>query len=215
MDLRRQILDASRQILIEQGYGALSLRRIASMIGCSATAIYLYFDNRDALVHSLIDEGFDLLYDRVASAAASPRDPHDALDGLRRIAWEYIAFGLENPEYYEIMFLLNPREMARFPTEKYRRAARSMEPFADELRAGIAAGRLRAVDPRGFVNVVWASLHGGTAIVLARRLDVRIDRERFLRALLENTLLGVALDPAMHAEPTAEPALRAVDARRA
>lgn len=214
MDLRRQILDASRQILIEQGYGALSLRRIASTIGCSATAIYLYFDNRDALVHSLIDEGFDLLYDRVAAAAAAPRDPQDALDGLRRIAWEYIAFGLENPEYYEIMFLLNPREMARFPTEKYRRAARSLEPFADELRAGIAAGRLRPVDPRGFVNVVWASLHGGTAIVLARRLDVRIDRERFLRALLENTLLGVALDPTTHAEPSAASTLRAVDTRR-
>jgi AcrR family transcriptional regulator len=192
MDLRRQILDASRQILIQQGYGALSLRRIASMIGCSATAIYLYFDNRDALVHSLIDEGFDMLYDRVVAAAAATPNDGDYLARLRRIGWEYIAFGLENPEYYEIMFMLNPREMARFPTDKYRRAARTLEPFADELRAGIAAGGLRPVDPRGFVNLVWATLHGGTAIVLARRLDVRIDRERFLRDLLDNALLGVA-----------------------
>ena len=190
MNLRRQILDASRQILIEQGYGALSLRRIASTIGCSATAIYLYFDNRDALVHSLIDEGFDLLYERVAAASRTEHSDTDPLDGLRKIAWEYIAFGLENPEYYEIMFLLNPREMARFPTDKFRRAARTMEPFVDELRAGIAAGRLRSVDSRGFVNVVWASLHGGISVVLARRLDVRIDRERFLRELLDNALLG-------------------------
>jgi AcrR family transcriptional regulator len=190
MNLRRQILDASRQILIEQGYGALSLRRIAAMIGCSATAIYLYFDNRDALVHSLIDEGFDMLYDRVAAAAAASIDDGDPLGRLRRIGWEYIAFGLENPEYYEIMFMLNPREMARFPTEKYRRAARTMEPFADALRDGIATGRLRSVEPRGFANVVWATLHGGTAIVLARRLDVRIDHERFLRDLLDNALLG-------------------------
>ena len=193
MDLRRQILDASRRILIEQGYGALSLRRIASMIGCSATAIYHYFDNRDALVHSLIDEGFDMLYERVVAAAAE-RSDGVALERLRRIGWEYIAFGLENPEYYEIMFMLNPREMARFPTEKYRRAERSMEPFAEVLLAGIATGRLRAVDPRRFVNVVWATLHGGTSIVLAQRLDVRIDRERFLRDLLDNALMGVAGD---------------------
>lgn len=203
MNLRRQILDASRRILIEQGYGGLSLRRIAAMIGCSATAIYLYFDNRDALVHSLIDEGFDMLYDRVAAAAAALTDSGDPLERLRRIGWEYIAFGLENPEYYEIMFLLNPREMARFPTEKYRRASRTMEPFIDELRAGIAAGRNRAVDPRRFTNVVWATLHGGTAIVLARRLDVRIDRERFLRDLLDNALLGALPETTDAGEPIA------------
>lgn len=214
MDLRRQILDASRQILIEQGYGALSLRRIASTIGCSATAIYLYFDNRDALVHSLIDEGFGMLYDRVAAAAAMPGDRRDPLDCLRRIGWEYIAFGLENPEYYEIMFMLNPREMARFPGEKYRRASRSLEPFAEELRRGIAAGRLRPVDPRGFVNVVWASLHGGTAIVLAKRLDVRIDRERFLRDLLDNTLLGLATQGSATDDLPGASTLRAVEIRR-
>lgn len=193
MDLRRQILDTSRELLIEQGYGGLSLRRIAAKIGCSATAIYLYFDNRDALVHSLIDEGFDMLYERVAAVAASGNDHDDSLERLRRIGWEYITFGLENPEYYEIMFLLDPREMARFPTDRYRRAARSMEPFIEELRRGIAAGRLRPVEPRSFVNVVWAALHGGTAIVLARRLDVRVDRHRFLRELLDNTLAGLQL----------------------
>jgi AcrR family transcriptional regulator len=198
MNLRRQILDASRAILIEQGYGALSLRRIASTIGCSATAIYLYFDNRDALVHSLIDEGFDMLYERLATAASARSDAHDPLGRLRRIGWKYIAFGLENPEYYEIMFMLNPREMSRFPTEKYRRASRSLEPFAGALRDGIAAGELRDVEVRGFVNVVWATLHGGTAIVLARRLDVRIDRERFLRELLDNSLLGLL--PRSHAD---------------
>src|SRR5512133_530575 len=111
MDLRRQILDASRRILIEQGYGSLSLRRIAAQIGCSATAIYLYFENRDALVHSLIDEGFDMLYQRLLRAAAEDGlDPTaDPLGRLRRIGWEYIGFGLDNPEYYEIMFMLNPR----------------------------------------------------------------------------------------------------------
>lgn len=198
MNLRRQILDASRQILIKQGYAGLSLRRIAATIGCSATAIYLYFDNRDALVHSLIDEGFDMLYDRVDKAATMSLGD-DAMERLRRIGWEYIAFGLDNPEYYEIMFLLNPNEMTRFPTEKYRRATRSMEPFVDALRAGIATGALRDVEPRRYANVVWASLHGGTAIVLAKRLDVRVDRERFLRDLLENALLGASPDRSAHA----------------
>jgi AcrR family transcriptional regulator len=190
-DLRRQILDTARQILIEQGYASLSLRRIASHIGCSATAIYLYFDNRDALVHSLIDEGFALLYDRMTKAGESTTNDGDAIARLRKIAWEYISFGLENPEYYEIMFMLNPKDLTRFPTEKYRRASKSMDPFIAELRAGISDGRFRPVNLRSYANVIWASLHGGTAIVLARRLDVRIDQRQFLRELVENSLAGI------------------------
>lgn len=192
MDLRRQILDTARSLLIGQGYSALSLRRIAASIGCSATAIYLYFDNRDALVHSLIDEGFDMLYNRVLDASrADPVPGDDTLGRLRRIAWEYIAFGLENPEYYEVMFMLNPKDLARYPTEKYRRASRSMEPFIEELARGIARGELPAVEPRRFASIVWASMHGGVAIVLARRLDVRTNRTQFLFDLLDNALKGL------------------------
>lgn len=202
MDLRRQILDTARSLLIGQGYSALSLRKIAARIGCSATAIYLYFDNRDALVHSLIDEGFDMLYQRVYAASVAERSVDDhGIGRLRRIAWEYIAFGLENPEYYEVMFMLNPKDLARYPTEKYRRASRSMEPFIEELARGIARGELRRVEPRRFASIVWASMHGGVAIVLARRLDVRTNRQQFLFDLLENSLKGLIppREPIAHA----------------
>ena len=198
MDLRRQILDTARCLLTGQGYSALSLRRIAAQIGCSATAIYLYFDNRDALVHSLIDEGFDMLYNRVLSASlAEPVEGDDAVGRLRRIAWEYIAFGLDNPEYYEVMFMLNPKDLARYPAEKYRRASRSMEPFIEELTRRIECGELRTVEPRRFASIVWASMHGGVAIVLARRLDVRTNRTQFLYDLLDNSLKGLVLPVAV------------------
>jgi AcrR family transcriptional regulator len=188
MDLRRDILNIARQQLIEHGYSQFSLRKIATQAGCSATAIYLYFENRDALVHALIDEGFDMLYERILRASLSSNSVDDPLLRLRTIAREYIAFGLENPEYYEIMFMLNPRELTRFPTEKYRRATRNMGPFIEEVRAGIAEGRFTRVDPKYFANIVWATLHGGVAVVLARRLDVRMDRGEFLEQLLNNCL---------------------------
>jgi AcrR family transcriptional regulator len=191
MDLRRQILNQARQQLIEQGYSHFSLRKIASQVGCSATAIYIYFDNRDALVHSLIDEGFDMLYDRLDCAGRRELASDDPLERLRNISREYIAFGLENPEYYEIMFMLNPRELTRFPTEKYRRASRNLDPFIRELNAGMADGRFRQVNAKRFANSVWAAIHGGVAIVLARRLDIRIDRKEFLEELLENSLKGL------------------------
>ncbi len=192
MDLRRQILDTARGLLIEQGYAQFSLRKIASQIGCSATAIYIYFDNRDALVHALIDEGFQMLSDRISAASQREVETADPVARLRMICREYISFGLENPELYEIMFMLNPQDLARFPTDKYRRASRNLEPFMLELTAGIDDGRFGPINTKHFANVVWASLHGGVAIVLAKRLDIRIDRAQFLEDLVENCLKGLA-----------------------
>ncbi|WP_075088300.1 TetR/AcrR family transcriptional regulator [Verrucomicrobium spinosum] len=46
-DLKDHILSASRTILVNEGYEALSMRRLAREIGYSATALYLYFENRE------------------------------------------------------------------------------------------------------------------------------------------------------------------------
>ena len=35
---------------MEQGYPALSTRKIGSAVGCTATSIYLYFKSKDALL---------------------------------------------------------------------------------------------------------------------------------------------------------------------
>ncbi|MDX1502000.1 MAG: helix-turn-helix domain-containing protein, partial [Thermoanaerobaculia bacterium] len=48
-DLRRTILDRTRHLLVEEGYNNLSMRKIARAVGCSATSIYLHFENKDAL----------------------------------------------------------------------------------------------------------------------------------------------------------------------
>ena len=60
-DLRRVILDSTRHLLVRDGYKSLSMRKIARAIGYSATSIYLHFENKDALIHALIEEGMDQL----------------------------------------------------------------------------------------------------------------------------------------------------------
>jgi AcrR family transcriptional regulator len=136
-DLRRAILDESRRLLLEQGYGHVSMRKVAAAVGCTATSIYLHFDSKDALIHALIEEGMDLLYADLEKAAATDGPAEVRYEALCRA---FLDFGLGNPEYYEIMFQLTPREMQRYPSEKYRGARR---------RAGLrpAAGEHRPLEP--------------------------------------------------------------------
>ena len=51
-------------ITLPSGYAALSTRRIASAVGCTATSIYLHFKSKDSLIYALLDEGFQALHRR-------------------------------------------------------------------------------------------------------------------------------------------------------
>ena len=198
-DLRRTILDRARRLLVEVGYNNLSMRKIARAVGCSATSIYLHFENKDALIHALIDEGMARLNEALQDRAAAHADPAERLEVLSR---GYVHFGLDNPEYYEVMFMLHPERMARYPAEKYRRARRNLELFAEALTAGAEAGQFDVEDPVVAANVLWAALHGAVALLLARRVDVRFERDAFAESVVRHAIAGFCFqaDPVPHPE---------------
>jgi AcrR family transcriptional regulator len=185
--LCRKILDTTRLLLVEEGYNNLSMRKIARAVGCSATSIYLHFESKDALIHALIDEGMEQLRGRLQVARDAGARP---LAGLESLCREYIRYGLENPEYYEVMFAIHPEHMARYPAEKYRRARRNLDLFAAALRDTDEAGALRVPDPDFGACVVWAALHGAVTLLIAKRLDVRIDPEAFVEGVVHQALSG-------------------------
>ena len=177
-DLRRGILDEARSILLAEGYAQVSMRKIASAVGCTPTSIYLYFDSKDALFHALIEEGMERLYEQLAAIADEGGDPQRR---FARLCRSFLEFGLENPEYYEIMFVVHPEQMSRYPSEKYRKARRSLRLFAEtiaEARDGAADDAM--VD----ASVLWAQLHGAASLMLARRLDAGLDAARFVDAVV-------------------------------
>ena len=192
-DLRRRILDTARHLLVKKGYQNLSMRKIADAIGYSATSIYLYFDSKDALLHALIHEGMMQLQDELSETAADrPDAPVERLQALCRT---FIDFGLENPEYYEIMFQLRPERMERYPPEKYRQARNNLDVFSRALEEGEEQGVFEVDDPRVLTSTIWASLHGTVSLLLAGRVDARIDREAFIDVAIQRTLQGCQRTP--------------------
>ncbi|MEM8558684.1 MAG: TetR/AcrR family transcriptional regulator [Bacteroidota bacterium] len=185
--LRRAILDEARRLLLADGYDSLSMRKIAVAVGCSATSIYLHFASKDALIHALIDEGMATLHRELEQAEAAHADP---VERLLAMAQGYVRFGLENAEYYEVMFLLRPEQMARYPAENYRRARRNLGLFAEALAAGAAAGLLDVTRPEVASSVLWASLHGAVSLVMAQRVDVKIPQADFVDEAVRRAVQG-------------------------
>ncbi|MFB6272273.1 MAG: TetR/AcrR family transcriptional regulator [Salinibacter sp.] len=187
-DLRRRILDTARHQLVESGYQDLSMRKIASAIGYSATSIYLYFDSKDALLHALIHEGMMELRDQLQEAAA--QHPDAPVRRMRALCRCFVEFGLDNPEYYEIMFQLRPERMERYPPEKYRQARENLGFFAKALEEGVEDGIFEVDDIQVSASTVWASLHGTISLLLADRVDVQIEPDTFIDTTIRQAIRG-------------------------
>ena len=188
-DLRRAILDQTRHLLVAEGYDHLSMRKIARAVGCSATSIYLHFENKDALIHALIDEGMKQLHGQL-EAGRDACDPPSPIACLAAMARAYVRFGLENPEYYQVMFQLHPERMARYPADNYRRARRNLELFAEVIADGVEAGVFNVENADVSAHVLWTALHGLVSLLLAERVDVKVADETFVNAAIRHALDG-------------------------
>ena len=183
-DLRQQTLDVARRLIGERGYRDVSMRDIASEVGCSVSSLYLYFDGRDALIHTLIDEGYERWYREMMAVAGRPPEPWARLEAIAR---RYVAFGLEQPELYEIMYMFNPRSMQRLPRELFRRIRAHFHPWTETVHeCGVPAADATVV-----ATAVWSALHGTVSTLLTQRLDTRIDRARFIDAAVTSAIASV------------------------
>jgi AcrR family transcriptional regulator len=101
--MRTEILDAARGQLAQEGAAGLSLRAVAREVGMVSSAVYRYFDNRDALLTALIIDAYDSLGEAVEAAeAAVPRE--DLFGRWRAIAGAVRSWALENPSLYALVY---------------------------------------------------------------------------------------------------------------
>lgn len=102
--MRGRILDTALDIIIDQGFENLSVRKIASRIGVTATTIYNYYKNKDELNLMIRLRGFSALHDLLLRRAKPFDKPEDRMVAMIK---GYAEFGIDNSSYYEIMFNLN------------------------------------------------------------------------------------------------------------
>jgi len=163
--VRAAILDAARRLCFEHGSAAVTARKVAAEVGCSATAIYLYYRSIDHLLHLLRLEGHALLAEHLRRP---PATLHAALR-LCAMQDEYLRFGLEHPRYFGLMF---PVRLGEGPSlEVGREEAATLLVVRDAAALGIERGELRRdLDPLVIANHCWLAVHGLTATAVSGHL---------------------------------------------
>jgi AcrR family transcriptional regulator len=163
--LRAEILSAAREILIEDGYeSAVTLRGVARRVGIAAPSIYPHFAGPDEIVQAVTVEAFAELGRFIADAKQGIVDPRERLlAGCRA----YIAFGVNNPNLYGLLFRRNrllrgqePRPSAVGEPDERNPDAGPFAYLMDGVRQCIADGSSGATSVLSTAVQLWAAMHG-------------------------------------------------------
>ena len=167
---RSRILDAARDLIHENGYEKLTIRKIADRIEYSPMSLYNHFADKDDILVALAREGFA----KIGKALPKPGSG-DPLAVLRKAMLQYIDFGLKHPDEYELVFMtrrssqskpnLKASVEASIPNDAGGQTAfRRMLEYVD---AALAANDITG-ERFQIAKVLWAGLHGCVSLQLTQ-----------------------------------------------
>jgi AcrR family transcriptional regulator len=188
--LRQRILDASRDILLSQGFAALTMRRVAEAIDYAPASIYLHFQSREEIAQELCFAGLKRLYEQLQSVTA--KDPATRLFGYARA---YLEYAQSDPETYRLIFLADPQlTKAVFTKQDSADAGAAALALIVIAFTELQAGSKKPVDkPLELTELFWAGLHGLASLRLTCSLALTSD-EFHLAQLLTAAMTGKATE---------------------
>jgi AcrR family transcriptional regulator len=191
--LRDDIIDAAEKLLLETGdEGQVSIRAVARAVGVTPPAIYMHFEDKDELIHTVCERPFGEFRSYVERAMADLDDPVQAIAAMGRA---YVHFGLEHPEQYRLM-MMTKTEMDHGALELDEMPG--MQTFfglVDAARACIDSGAFREADPFTVAVGLWTGVHGLTSLLISAKNFPWPDVEPLIDHVLDMQLNGLRVRP--------------------
>ncbi len=158
---RRQILNAAKFLIFRDGINAASISRIAKKAELGVGTIYFYFKSKEEIIAAIQDEGLEILARSIKKAYTKGADP---CDSIKKIALAYLEFSREKRDYFNmISYVIASRDLFFSPNIKMRADEKGYEILSflvKSMKAGIAGGYFKQIDPEKCAVMLWAMLHG-------------------------------------------------------
>ena len=131
----------------QKDFNKVSMRAIATALGCSHGAIYYHFENKTELFNAVVEKYFNVLNNLLEDALN-----YDCDEGTKRILLGFIEFGLNYQSQYDFMFV--KREDALDPLQ-HQASHESLKKFHATLQA-LHDNKLSDIN----IHSTFVALHG-------------------------------------------------------
>jgi AcrR family transcriptional regulator len=177
-EMRLRILEAARKLFLDNGYEKTSIRSIADAIEYSPATIYLYFKDKNELLFALHQEAFQKLIEEFSNVLHI-RDPYERLLAMGK---HYMAYAFENPDLYELMFLMtSPIETLDSREDIWEDGHIAFGMLTAIVGECISANYFKNTEVETISMMIWAQVHGLATIHLRKRTMMFCEAERLQR----------------------------------
>lgn len=146
-DLKQALIRRGLEVIEDQGVEGLSFRSLTRDLGVSKAAPYRHFANKEDFLGSLLNCGFEMLYNDLQEIEGTERS------SLVSMGRAYMRFALNRPKLYRLMFsplLCSLPDRHRYWSQK-----------ALSFLCQMATGKLAPdVSSANQLTAPWAYIHG-------------------------------------------------------
>lgn len=181
LEIRKAILDASMKLFVEQGFENVSIRKIADLIEYSPTTVYLYFKDKNEILYNLHEIGFQ----KMAEYTVDLWTIKNPLVRLHKMGEHYIQFGLENPAFYDLMFILKaPMEALQVVENcEWKSGDQALGRLKETLQECMDKNLIEKGEVDAIAMAIWGMVHGMVSLAIRDRFDKLVPREQMVQMM--------------------------------
>jgi len=166
-DLKALILKASMKLFVERGIEQTTIRNIADAIDYSIGTVYVYFKDKNAILHALHTQCFSELGGKFR-VLQNVKDPMERLKAMGKV---YIEHAMDNPDKYDLMF--NLKEPMAFLNDikaiGWDEGAATFEVLQTTLQECMEAGHFKGHNLEPLSYLIWSCVHGICSLEIRAR----------------------------------------------
>lgn len=173
---RAEMVDAAEALYAEFGWDAVTMDRVARSARLSRALLYVYFRDKNDLLHAITERALIELRERFVAVAGTQRL---GIDQVQSIGRAYVLFQQEKPYRFDACTRFHAHQAAGQPAEQACAAAGDavIAVIVKTLMQGQADGSIRKDlgNPVQVCVMLWAFTHG--LIQIATNKTVEIARQ--------------------------------------
>lgn len=169
--IKKEIHKAASEIIIEEGYSKLSIRKIATKIDYSPSLIYNYYESKADIVLSIWQDKSEKIIHAMTNLKLN--DP-DEKNNIKNLFKTYINLILESPYEYRAIMLNNIDiiKKVNFDFTEEEKESLKIKETKKQYDNYLEKGLLRNVDTEKYAFLSWISINGFVSnMVLSNNQD--------------------------------------------
>lgn len=167
-NLRALILQGAKRLFLEKGIEQTTIRGIAEEISYSVGTVYVYFKDKNAILHALHSQGFSDLGGRY-QVLFNVRNPMERLHTMGRV---YLQFAAENPDMYNLMLNVKaPIEfLSTIHAEEWNEGKATFAALKATVKDCMDAGHFKGHQLEPLAFMFWSLVHGMCSLMVGQRI---------------------------------------------